>query len=158
MTKGGVAKMAAPCLAALLTAAGGAGARAPQSSSQGRTARRATAGHMGEGVAVLLGRALELLREGKAAEAEPLVRRALAARPDIADAHALLGVILDQRGAAREAESEYRAAVRLNPKATAARANLGVLLARAGRTAEAAATFESVLGDAPGHPQATFNL
>jgi Flp pilus assembly protein TadD len=108
--------------------------------------------------AALLVRALELLRAGKVEEAEPLVRRALKVGPSNADAHALLGVILDQRGRAREAEAAYRAALRLKPTAVAPRANLGVLLARAGRAAEAAAEFEAVLRAAPGHPQATFNL
>ena len=69
----------------------------------------------------------ELLRAGKVDEAEPLVRRALAANPQSADAHTLLGIVLDRRGRAREAEGEYREALRLSPRSVSARVNLGVL-------------------------------
>src|SRR5437870_11180722 len=111
-----------------------------------------------EYIASLLREAASLLQTGKLDEAEPLVRRAVAAAPSNADAHNLLGVILDQRGNLPEAEHEYRTALRLNPKGVSATANLGVLLARSKRDDEAIKTFEIVLRLAPGHPQATINL
>src|SRR5262245_41601175 len=55
-----------------------------------------------------LPRAAELLRVGNLDEAEPILRQVLAANPKNADAHNLLGVILDQRGKTPEAELEYR--------------------------------------------------
>jgi tetratricopeptide (TPR) repeat protein len=108
--------------------------------------------------AALLREAAELLQAGRLDAAEPQVRRALALAPENADAHNLLGAILDQRGKALEAEREYRSALRLNPKAVGALANLGVLLARTHRPLEAAQAFESALHLAPNHPQASFNL
>src|ERR1700737_20829 len=57
-----------------------------------------------EEVASLLQEAALLLQTGKLDDAEPLVRRALAAAPSNADAHNLLGVILDQRGNLAQAE------------------------------------------------------
>ncbi|HEX8720376.1 MAG TPA: tetratricopeptide repeat protein, partial [Pyrinomonadaceae bacterium] len=110
------------CCGALLVCTPGAAARtgaAQKAKTRGGAEPRGAAQGAGE-AASLLARALELLRAGKYAEAEPFVRRAAAADGGNADAHALLGVILDQRGLAREAEGEYRAAVRLNPKAVAA--------------------------------------
>ena len=86
-------------LVALLLCAAGGGARARQNDSPRQT-RRGGAARAAEDASALLVRALELLRAGRAAEAEPLVRRALAAEPGNADAHALLGLILDQRGRA----------------------------------------------------------
>jgi tetratricopeptide (TPR) repeat protein len=108
--------------------------------------------------ALLLREAAGLLQAGRLDAAEPLVRRAIMLAPENADAHNLLGAILDQRGTAREAEHEYRTALRLNPKAVGAFANLGVLLARTHRPAEAVQAFESALRLAPDHPQASFNL
>jgi tetratricopeptide (TPR) repeat protein len=111
-----------------------------------------------EDVALMLLQAVSLLQAGKLDEAEPLVRRALAAAPSNPDAHNLLGTILDQRGQLQAAEREYLAALRFNPRSTSARANLGVLLARTGRSEAAVETFESVLREIPDHPQATLNL
>src|SRR5260370_22065680 len=111
-----------------------------------------------EDVASLLREAASLLQAGKLDEAEPLVRRAVAAAPSNADAHNLLGTILDQRGHTQAAEREYLAALRFNPRSTSAHANLGVLLARTGRAEAAVAAFEAVLREVPDHPQATINL
>src|SRR5882672_12380720 len=90
-----------------------------------------------EDVPSLLHEAALLLQAGKLNEAEPLVRRAVAAAPTNADAHNLFGVILDQRGQTQAAEREYLAALRLNPRSISARANLGVLVARSKRDDEA---------------------
>jgi tetratricopeptide (TPR) repeat protein len=111
-----------------------------------------------EDLASMLRDAALFLEAGKLDEAEPLVRRAIAAAPGNADAHNLLGTILDQRGQTQAAEREYRAALRFNPHSIAARANLGVLLARTGRSDTAAQAFEAVLRAVPDHPQATINL
>ncbi|HMF58231.1 MAG TPA: tetratricopeptide repeat protein [Pyrinomonadaceae bacterium] len=109
-------------------------------------------------VAALLREAAELLQAGRIDEAEPLVRRAVAVAPQTADAHNLLGAILDQRGRTEDAEREYREALRLNPRSISARANLGVLLARTNRSDQAIQMFESVLTELPDHPQAVMNL
>ena len=106
----------------------------------------------------LLREAAPLLQAGQLDAAEPLVRGALRAAPQNADAHNLLGVILDQRGKFSEAEHAYRTALRFNPGAISPLANLGVLLARTGRQEEAVSTFEAVLRAAPDHLQATINL
>src|SRR3989442_1883181 len=105
-----------------------------------------------------LRRATDLLQLGKLDEAERILRHVLATSPGNADAHNLLGIVMDQRGKTTEAEREYQAAIRLNPNGVSAMANLGVLLARTNRSDEAIRTFESVLRAAPDHPQATLNL
>src|SRR5437870_3450093 len=105
-----------------------------------------------------LRRAAELLQSGKPDEAEPILRRVIVSNPDNADAHNLLGVILDQRGQTQAAEREYRTSLHLNPNAISPMANLGVLLAHTKRDDEAIKIFEAVLRAAPDHPQATLNL
>lgn len=128
--------------------------------AQGRRPSGATKSTAAQGVDVasLLREAAGLMQAGKLDEAEPLLRRAITLAPSNADAHNLLGVILDQRGQNAAAEREYTEALRLNPRALSARANLGVLLARTGRADEAIKSFEAVLREAPDHPQASLNL
>ena len=97
---------------------------------------------------------VELLQLGKVDEAEPILRHVIRSNPKNADAHNLLGVILDQRSKSAEAEREYRAALRFNPNSISAMANLGVLLAHTQCEDEAVKLFDSVLRLSPNHPQA----
>src|ERR1043166_9099099 len=96
-------------------------------------------------VDTLLSEAGALVQAGRLAEAEVATRKILTTHPRNAEAHSLLGVILDQRGQTAEAESEYGAALRLQPKLVSALSNLGVLLAKTNRGTEAIARFEEVL-------------
>ena len=106
----------------------------------------------------LLSEAGALVQAGRLAEAEAATRKIITTHPQNAEAHSLLGVILDQRGATVEAEKEYGTALRLKPKLVSALSNLGVLLARTNRTTEAIAKFEEVLRIDPQHEKAIFNL
>src|SRR6185369_12231059 len=109
-------------------------------------------------VDTLLSEAGALVQAGRLAEAEAATRKIITIHPRNAEAHSLLGVILDQRGATAEAEKEYGVALRLQPKLVSALSNLGVLLARTNRTSEAIAKFEEVLRIDPKHERAMFNL
>jgi Flp pilus assembly protein TadD len=109
-------------------------------------------------VDTLLSDAGALVQAGKLAEAEAATRKILTTNPRNAEAHSLLGVILDQRGATADAEKEYAAALRLKPKLVSALSNLGVLLAKTNRATEAIAKFEEVLQIDPKHEGAVFNL
>src|SRR5215203_2617187 len=106
----------------------------------------------------LLSEAGALVQAGRLEEAEAATRKILSTNPRSAEAHALLGVILDQRGVTDEAEKEYDAALRLKPNLVAALSNFGVLLARTNRAAEAIGKFEKVLLIDPQHERAIFNL
>src|ERR1044072_1995047 len=102
--------------------------------------------------------AAALLQAGRLEDAEVAARGAIAAEPRDAEAHALLGVILDQRGRYEEAERELREAVRLDPRSAGALTNLGVLLVHTNRAGEAARLFEQALRINPEHGQAAYNL
>ena len=106
----------------------------------------------------LLSDAGALVHAGRLEEAEAATRKILTAHPRNAEAHSLLGVILDQRGQTAEAEKEYGAALRLKPALVSALSNLGVLLARTNRADDAIAKFEAVLKIDPKHEGAIFNL
>src|SRR3954453_18253473 len=99
----------------------------------------------------MLSEAGALVQAGRLAEAEAATRKVLTSHPRNAEAHSLLGVILDQRGATADAEKEYSAALRLQPKLVSALSNLGVLLAKTNRATEAIAKFEEVLQIDPKH-------
>jgi Flp pilus assembly protein TadD len=86
-----------------------------------------------------------LLQSGKLEEAEELARGSVRNNPRDGQAHALLGVILDQRGRHDEAEKELREAVRLSPNSAGALTNLAVLLVRTKRPDEAVIAFKRVL-------------
>ena len=109
-------------------------------------------------VDTLLSEAGALVQTGRLEEAEAATRKIISSHPRNAEAHSLLGVILDQRGNTAEAEKQYDAALRLKPKLVSALSNLGVLLARTNRTTEAIAKFEEVLRIDPKHERAIFNL
>jgi tetratricopeptide (TPR) repeat protein len=106
----------------------------------------------------LLQQTAGLIQNGKFTEAETVIRRAVTIAPNNADAHNLLGVVLDQKGSTAEAERAYRQALKINPKGVSPLANLGVLLAKSKREPEAIQIFEKVLQIKPDHPQATINL
>jgi predicted O-linked N-acetylglucosamine transferase (SPINDLY family) len=74
---------------------------------------------------------------GRAAEAVPLFRQAIALAPDVAETHNDLGNALRQLDRTTEAVASYREALRLNPRLFSAHANLGNQLAEEGHTEEA---------------------
>jgi len=82
-------------------------------------------------------RALALVRAGRSAEAEALLRETVIREPDSADAWFLLGSTLASRAEAVEAEAALRRAVSLRPDFQPAWRSLGVLLLKAGRPDEA---------------------
>ncbi len=85
------------------------------------------------------------------ADAEPLLREALAADLYHRRAHNNLGVILLDRGELYEAASEFEWARKLNPGWPEPRVNLALALERAGKTSDALAAYDSALAVADGY-------
>lgn len=92
------------------------------------------------------------------AETAVLVRRALGFRPDLADGHYTLGVILMEQSRLMEAERELLATIRLDPRHYKAINNVGLLRLNQGRFDEAAAYFQEALEIHPGDRIAQANL
>ena len=99
-----------------------------------------------------------LSRQGRDAEAERLLRRAIALRPLSPIARNNLAIVLDRTGRREEAAREYAAAIAQNPWYVEARVNLGTLRLREGRTADAIAEYRGALARSPGYAPAHFNL
>lgn len=95
---------------------------------------------------------------GKALEAEASLRRALALAPNLAEIHANLALLLEERGALAEAEDHYRQALALKPEQPQARLNFGAFLAIQKRFAEAEDVYRQALAITPDSPAALSNL
>ena len=85
-------------------------------------------------------------------------RRALALRPDYADAHNNLGIALTTQGRIDEAIVHYERAIALKPDHADAHNNLGVALAVRGNLDEAMVHYERALAIDPNHAGAHNNL
>jgi Flp pilus assembly protein TadD len=78
--------------------------------------------------------------------------------PNLAEAHARLGLELGRQGDDATALEHFAQAVRLKPDLLEARLNLGIGLLKQGRQADAIAEFNEVLRRDPGNQVALKNL
>jgi tetratricopeptide (TPR) repeat protein len=84
--------------------------------------------------------------------------RAVAGRPDLADAHNNLGRLHHDRGELADAESCYRLAICADPRVGLYWFNLGVAVEDGGRTSEAIAAYERAIELDPAIADAHYNL
>lgn len=94
---------------------------------------------------LLLQRAARLLQAGKHAEAEPLLRQAIATNPSYAAAYSNLGVALMALGRSEEGIAAYRQALSVQPDFADAAFNLGRALMKKSRITEAIRYFEQAV-------------
>ena len=93
-----------------------------------------------------------LVEQGRPAEAEPYLRRAVAVRPDYPEAQSGLGVALCMQGRLEEGVTHLERAVALEPDYRDAYRNLGEAFGAMGRRGPAARAFRSALQTAPKDP------
>ncbi len=96
--------------------------------------------------------------EGKPAEAERLLRAAIAQDPAQARARVRLGRVLEKQGRLAEALAEYEAAVRADPNLAEARNYAGNIHRLQGRHAQAEAAYREAIAADPRYPGAYNNL
>lgn len=101
-----------------------------------------------------LQQALDLHRAGDLDAAEAAYRALLEGAPDDADAHHLLGVLLQKRGDFARAEAAIRRAVELDPDCAQFHLSLGGVLMQQGRDADAQASLERAVELDPNAPEA----
>jgi len=94
---------------------------------------------------LLLHLGMALLEAGRAEEAEPVLRRAAQAAPEMAPVHFHLGLCAEARQRAPEALAHYGDAVRQDPCHAAALSRAGHILIEMGRLEEAMAVYRQVL-------------
>jgi predicted O-linked N-acetylglucosamine transferase (SPINDLY family) len=102
--------------------------------------------------------AFEHQAAGRLADAERLCRQILAQRPDIAEAHNLLGAALQGQERQEEALAAYRIASSLRPDFAPGRYNFGTALRHANRIDEAIAELRAALTIDPSFFEAWNNL
>ncbi len=99
-----------------------------------------------------------LISRGAFSEAAGHVEKALALKPNYAEARNNLGLVLASRGRIDEALEQYRKALELQPSYAEAHNNLGLLLARRGQLDEAIAHYQRAVEIDPGLAGAHYNL
>jgi protein O-GlcNAc transferase len=91
-------------------------------------------------------------------DAVDLIERAVALKPELAEAHNDLGVVLGAQGRFTEAVASFERAIVLNPNYAEAYNNLGSALGSLGRFVEATACFERSLAINPSFAMAQLYL
>jgi tetratricopeptide (TPR) repeat protein len=99
-----------------------------------------------------------LIARDRIDEALGLVDKALALRPNYAEARNNLGLALARRGRVDDALAEYRKALELDPAYAEAHNNLGLLLAGRGQRADAIVHYRQALAIDPGLAGTHYNL
>jgi protein O-mannosyl-transferase len=99
-----------------------------------------------------------LLARGAVDEAAGHIEKALALKPDYAEARNNLGMVMASHGRIDDALAQYRKALELQPAYAEAHNNLGLLLARRGQFDEAIAHLRRALQIDPGLAGAHYNL
>jgi len=100
----------------------------------------------------------EYQRQGRIADAEPHLLRAVELDPDSASTLINLGELRSAQNLPAEAEVLYRRAVELSPADVRGLIDLGILLAQTGRDAEAGGVLRRAIDLQPDHPEAQINL
>src|SRR6186997_1162916 len=97
----------------------------------------------------LLAQGERLVAENRLADAAAIATKVLAARPESARAHYLLGLVRDRERRLDEAAAAYREALARAPNMAEAHDRLGYVLGLQGRTDEAIAEFERAVAIRP---------
>jgi predicted O-linked N-acetylglucosamine transferase (SPINDLY family) len=98
------------------------------------------------------------LASHRAKEAKRCFAKALALKPDYAEAHSNLGDALNELGQLQEAERSYRRSLAIKPDRAIAHYSLGNLLHRLGRREEAERSYRDALARQPEFAEAQNNL
>ena len=96
--------------------------------------------------------------QGKLEEAVAAFRRAIGIKPDFAEAHSSLGIVLAKQGKVEEAVAAFRRAIGIEPDYAEAHSNLGIMLVSQGKFEEAVAAFRRAIGIKPDFVEAHSNL
>ena len=115
-----------------------------------------TAGQLLPEHRVRLARAMELHRQGRIAEAEPLYRQILSAAPNCIDALHFCGLAATQRGALDEGIALLRRAVGLHPAAAAIQCNLARALIQQRDARAAISSCDAAIASDPANADAWF--
>jgi Flp pilus assembly protein TadD len=106
----------------------------------------------------ILQQAIASHKEGKIDEAEKSYKKAIELKPDYAEAHYNLGVMLQNLGRFDEAEKSYKKAIELKPDFPEAYNNLGATLLKLSKIEEAEKSYKKAIELKPDYAEAHYNL
>jgi tetratricopeptide (TPR) repeat protein len=95
---------------------------------------------------------------GKHDLAVDLIKKALAIKPDYAEAHYNLGNALRELVKLDEAEASYQKALTINPDSAASHRNLGIVFRKQGKLDEAVVSYQNALSIKPDYAEAHISL
>jgi 2-polyprenyl-3-methyl-5-hydroxy-6-metoxy-1,4-benzoquinol methylase/Tfp pilus assembly protein PilF len=95
---------------------------------------------------------------GRLEDAETSYKKAIAIKPDLAEAHCNLGNTLQELGRLEDAEKSYNKAIAIKPDYAKAHSNLGNTLQELGRLADAETSCKKAIAIKPGYAEAHSNL
>jgi len=105
-----------------------------------------------------IARAAQLLQDGRAREAEVMLRDLALRHPGDASVHGLLGVVLAQQGELASAAKEYRASLALNAHQPEVSLNLGIVEFKQGAFGDAIPAFKAAARGKPEDPRSILLL
>jgi type IV pilus biogenesis/stability protein PilW len=100
----------------------------------------------------------QLYGRGRHKQAELVCRQLIKHKPALADAHSILGVVLNAQGKSKDGVVSLKKAIKLNPKAANYRSNLGEVQRQQGNLADATVTLQEAIELDPKNAQAHNNL
>jgi Flp pilus assembly protein TadD len=100
----------------------------------------------------------QLYSRGRYKQAENVCRQIIATKPTLADAHSILGVVLNAQGNSKEGIASLKRAIKLAPKIATYRSNLGEIQRLNGKLADAIVTLQEAVEINPKNAQAFNNL
>ena len=100
----------------------------------------------------------QLYGRGRFKQAETVCRQIIKHKPSLADAHSILGVVLNAQGNSKEGIASLKRAVKLAPKIASYRSNLGEIQRQSGNLADAIVTLQEAIELDPNSAQAHSNL
>jgi Flp pilus assembly protein TadD len=100
----------------------------------------------------------QLYGRGRYKQAENVCRQIIQSKPTLADAHSILGVVLNAQGKSKDGIASLKRAIKLAPKIATYRSNLGEIQRLNGKLADAIVTLQEAVELNPRNPQAFNNL
>ncbi|MBO9498732.1 MAG: tetratricopeptide repeat protein [Novosphingobium sp.] len=100
----------------------------------------------------------QLYASGRLVQAIEVCRQIVARKPEVADAHSIMGVALNAQGKTKEAIASLKRAVKAAPKIASYRSNLGEIQRQSGNLADAIVSLLEAIELDPKNAQAHNNL
>jgi tetratricopeptide (TPR) repeat protein len=97
-------------------------------------------------------------KDNRLAEATEAYRRAIAAKPDLVDAHFNLGFIYRSEGKPEEAARQFLEVIRYRPEYAEAHMNLGIVYVSLNKLDAAEQAYEKAIALKPNMAEAHYNL